>query len=62
MLDHVHRLYPDVQWVVTGNADSNAPMLAINTRLGFRQYRGGSDYQISRDQLGERIRKLAVRL
>jgi mycothiol synthase len=62
MLDHVHRLYPDVLWVSTGNADSNAPMLAINTRLGFRQYRGGSEYQMSRDELAERIRKLAARL
>jgi mycothiol synthase len=62
MLEHVHRLYPDLEWVSTGNADSNAPMLAINTRLGFRHYRGGSEYQISRDQLAERIRTLAVRL
>ncbi len=62
MLDHVHRLYPNVQSVVTGNANSNAPMLAINTRLGFRHHRGGSQYQISRDELAERIRKLAVRL
>lgn len=28
--------YPGVEWVLTGNADVNAPMNAINDRLGFR--------------------------
>jgi GNAT superfamily N-acetyltransferase len=60
MLDHVHRLYPQAEWVSTGNADSNGPMLAINTRLGFRRYRGGNEYQITRDQLAARIRTLAA--
>ena len=28
--------YPQVEWMVTGNADVNAPMNAINDRLGYR--------------------------
>jgi GNAT superfamily N-acetyltransferase len=28
--------YPDVRWIATENADVNAPMNAINERLGFR--------------------------
>jgi len=60
MLLHVRELYPDLVRVTTDNAASNAPMLAINKRLGFKQYRAGSDYQISRDRLQARARELAA--
>ena len=52
MLLHVRDLYPKVEVVVTENAGSNAPMLAINTKIGFRQYRAGAEYQITRKKLG----------
>jgi len=61
MLAHLHVLYPEAQWVATENAGSNAPMLAINKKLGFRQYRAGTEYQISRDKLASRIKRLPVR-
>ena len=51
MLLHVCEVYPNLEWVVTENAGSNAPMLAINTRMGFREYRAGAEYQITRDRL-----------
>ncbi len=56
MLLHVRQLYPDLRWVSTGNASSNAPMLSINRRLGFKQYRAGSEYQISRQRLAARLK------
>ncbi len=28
--------FPDAEWIITGNADVNAPMNAVNERLGFR--------------------------
>jgi mycothiol synthase len=61
MLLHIRDLYPQVEVVVTGNAGSNVPMLAINTKLGFKQYRAGSEYQMSRDRLAARLHDLAVK-
>lgn len=61
MLLHVRELYPSLEWVVTGNAHSNAPMLAINKKLGFKQYRAGTEYQISRDRLVARSKEPASR-
>jgi GNAT superfamily N-acetyltransferase len=61
MLKHVHELYPQAQWVTTQNANSNAPMLAINKKLGFKEFRAGTEYQISRDDLAARIQRIPMR-
>jgi RimJ/RimL family protein N-acetyltransferase len=58
MLTHVHELYPEVEVVVTDNAGSNVPMLAINTKLGFKQFLTASEYQMSRDSLAARMHDL----
>ena len=55
MLLHVRELYPDAEWVVTDNAHSNAPMLKINRTMGFKPYRTGVEYQMTREQIGARI-------
>jgi hypothetical protein len=36
-------------------------MLAINKELGFREYRASTEYQMGRDDLAARVRKLPVR-
>jgi GNAT superfamily N-acetyltransferase len=59
MLAHLHKLYPQAQWVATENAGSNVPMLAINKKLGFKQYRVGTEYQMSRDALADRLKELS---
>jgi GNAT superfamily N-acetyltransferase len=53
MLLFVRNTYPDVERVITENASSNAGMLAINNRLGFKKHRGGSGYQIERSRLAD---------
>jgi GNAT superfamily N-acetyltransferase len=37
---------PDVEQVETWNADVNAPMLAINTAMGFRQAAAWQDWEL----------------
>jgi GNAT superfamily N-acetyltransferase len=56
---HVRDLYPNARWFVTDNAGSNQPMLAINRAMGFKTYKEGSEYQISRDALAARLHEVA---
>lgn len=58
MLLHIREIYPDTEWISTSNAGSNAPMLAINRKLGFKQFRVGTEYQISRVRLSSRLKEL----
>ena len=46
---------PAVRWVITWNAGSNDPMLAINRRLGFRAAVVASTWQIGTDRLQARL-------
>ena len=58
MLLHLRDLYPGVEWVSTDNAGSNAPMLKINRTMGFKPYRQGTAYQITRDNLSQRLARV----
>lgn len=51
MLLKVREEFPQVRVVATGNATSNAPMLTINERLGFKPHREGIAGQIALDAL-----------
>lgn len=61
MLLRIRELYPDAEWVSTENAGSNAPMLAINRKMGFKKYRSGTQYQVSRERLAARLKELGIR-
>jgi GNAT superfamily N-acetyltransferase len=43
----VRQAFPKLRYVDTGNADSNAPMVAINERLGFVLHEAGTLYQLT---------------
>lgn len=49
----VRERLPQVRTVVTYNAQANAPMLAVNRRLGFEVYREESTWQLERAALAD---------
>ena len=51
MLEKVLRERPEVRFVRTGNADSNAPMLGINHALGFKPYIAEYGWQVETAQV-----------
>lgn len=55
MLLYMRETFPDVEHVATTNASSNAAMLSINERLGFKLYKHNSAYKISVVDLAEKL-------
>jgi mycothiol synthase len=53
MLDKVIREHPEVKYVRTGNADSNAAMLKINNQLGFKPYTAEALWQVDIEKVME---------
>ncbi|MBC7806840.1 MAG: GNAT family N-acetyltransferase, partial [Akkermansiaceae bacterium] len=51
MLEQLMESYPQVRFVRTDNADSNAAMLAINNALGFRPYRSEIHWQVPTERV-----------
>lgn len=51
MLKYIKENIPQAKYIVTGNADHNAPMLSINTRLGFKPYLQRKSYRFTIDDL-----------
>jgi len=51
MLLYIRDKYPDTTRISTGNANSNAPMLSINERLGFKRHKSVVNAQITRDEM-----------
>lgn len=48
MLRRMSKEHAEIRQVVTGNAHSNAPMLSINHKMGFKLFREYKTYQVDR--------------
>ncbi len=57
MLLEVKKRFPKITTVVTGNATSNAPMLSINDRLGFKVHREEIVFQLPPEDLETYLKK-----
>lgn len=57
MLLKIREEYPDIKIITTGNATSNAPMLAINERLGFKVHKEYYSYQIETENVTNYLKK-----
>lgn len=51
---------PQVRMIITGNADSNGPMLAINRDLGYRPHAAAATWEVSREQLEKVLQQRGV--
>ena len=51
MLFWYHDKYPNIKYISTGNADTNAPMLSINERMGFKTFISNTEYSFEAEKL-----------
>ncbi len=55
MILYIRETYPEAQRVLTGNAETNAPMLSINERMGFKKHKGGEGYKFQVEELAKKL-------
>ena len=61
MMLHIKENYPDFKYVTTDNADSNAPMLSINNRLGFKPYKEDRTYKMRVEEVAAKLAQVKQR-
>jgi GNAT superfamily N-acetyltransferase len=55
LLLYIRENLPEREYLQTGNAEHNAPMLSINTRLGFKPYKEDRIYKFSIEKLKQEL-------
>ena len=62
MLQYIASNYPLAKAVATGNADTNAPMLYINNKLGFKKHKESVLAQITLDTIESYLNSRKVKV
>ncbi|MHA2365690.1 MAG: GNAT family N-acetyltransferase [Candidatus Hodarchaeales archaeon] len=57
MITIIQNEFPDVKYIVTGNANNNVPMLAINDKMGFKPHVSGVGYKFDLNTLNKKLTK-----
>lgn len=57
MLLKIQEEFPDITTITTGNATSNAPMIAINERLGFKPHKELYSCQVDTEKVVDYLKK-----
>ncbi len=55
MISFIHKQHPSIKFIVTDNATTNAPMLSINERLGFKEFLSYKTYHFQAADLNRLI-------
>jgi mycothiol synthase len=55
MLFHIREKYPSVKYELTNNATSNAPMLSINHRMGYKTFTTHTGYKFKINDLSDSL-------
>jgi GNAT superfamily N-acetyltransferase len=56
MAYYIHEQYPAVDFIDTHNTDKNAPIMEINSQMGFKPYRSENYYEFSTETLLEHLK------
>ncbi len=60
MVNFLKTRYEGIDWISTGNANSNDPMLGINKKMGFKEFKASVAYQIPKEKLAARVGELGL--
>lgn len=55
MIYYLKDKYPSIRYIITGNNEKNAPMLSINTRMGYKKYQRRTFYNIKLEELVKKL-------
>lgn len=55
MILHIRDNYPDVEVIIAGNAEANAPMNSINERMGFKKHKAAGSYKVLTEDIAKRL-------
>ncbi len=55
MMVFIKQHFPEIEFIFTGNADMNAPMISINDRMGFKRFLTEKCYTIKFEKLEEQL-------